>query len=100
MNLRGGEPMTQECLLDMTKTFTDEGYLLRKGVLNGAQLDNILSAIEHAKVSATVRKRGAGVFAMRHLLKEVTEVREMAESATILNMVKDILKIVVKNFLH
>lgn len=85
--------MTQECLLDMTmtKTFTDEGYSLRKGVLNGTQLDNILASIEDAKASAGIRKRGAGVFAMRHLLKEVSEVRELAESATILNMVKDIL---------
>ncbi|MBS2005052.1 MAG: phytanoyl-CoA dioxygenase family protein [Candidatus Obscuribacterales bacterium] len=83
--------MSQECLIDMTKTFTDEGYSLRKGVLNASQVDQILAAIEHAKVSATVRKRGAGVFAMRHLLKEVPEVCQIAESATILNMVKEIL---------
>lgn len=83
--------MSQECLIDMTKTFTDEGYSLRKGVLNASQVDQILAAIEHAKVSATVRKRGAGVFAMRHLLKEVPEVCQIAESATIINMVKEIL---------
>lgn len=83
--------MSQECLIDMTKTFTDEGYSLRKGVLNASQVDQILAAIEHAKVSATVRKRGAGVFAMRHLLKEVPEVCQIAESATILNMVREIL---------
>ncbi len=91
MPIAHGEPMTQECLLDLTKTFTDEGYSLRKGVLSEAQLDDVVRAIDHAKISATVRKRGAGVFAMRHLLKEVTEVRELAESATILKMVKEIL---------
>jgi hypothetical protein len=74
-----------------SKSFTDEGYSLRNGVLNGAQVEQVLAAVEHAKVNATVRKRGAGVFAMRHLLKEVPEVRELAESASLLNMVKEIL---------
>ncbi len=83
--------MTQECLIDISKAFTDEGYSLRKNVLSAGQVEQILAAVEHAKVSATVRKRGAGVFAMRHLLKEVPEVREMAESPTIVNMVREIL---------
>jgi ectoine hydroxylase-related dioxygenase (phytanoyl-CoA dioxygenase family) len=91
MPLRNGEPMTQECLLDLTKTFIVDGYSLRKGVLSGTQLDDLVQAIEHTKVSATIRKRGAGVFAMRHLLKEVPEVRELAESAKLLDMVKEIL---------
>lgn len=83
--------MPQECLLDKTKSFTDEGYSVRKGVLSGSQLDAIIHAIDHAKESATVRKRGAGVFAMRHLLKEVPEVKALAESPPILELVKEVL---------
>lgn len=64
---------------------------MSKGLLSDSQVDSLLSSIERAKLNATVRKRGAGVFAMRHLLKEVTEVRELAESSTILNLVRDIL---------
>lgn len=61
------------------------------GVVDHNQLHLLLDGLESAREVATVRKRGAGVFAMRHLLKEVPEVRELAESHSLLNLVKPIL---------
>ncbi|HEY9676926.1 MAG TPA: phytanoyl-CoA dioxygenase family protein [Drouetiella sp.] len=83
--------MIQELVLEKSKTFTDEGFSFKKSVLAGSQLDALVDAIEHAKVGATIRKRGAGVFAMRHLLKEVPAVKELAESPTLMSMVKEVL---------
>jgi ectoine hydroxylase-related dioxygenase (phytanoyl-CoA dioxygenase family) len=82
----------QECLLnDVLSSITEEGYALSPAVVDENQLQWLLTDIEAARESATVRKRGAGVFAMRHLLKEVPQVKELAESQVLCDLVKPVL---------
>lgn len=83
--------MMQECLIDNVSAVIEEGFSLSPRVVDDNQLQQLLASLESAREVATARKRGAGVFAMRHLLKEVPEVRELAESHSLLELVRPIL---------
>jgi ectoine hydroxylase-related dioxygenase (phytanoyl-CoA dioxygenase family) len=75
----------------LASSFNIEGYSHAPSVLTGSELLSKTAAIEEVRNGAVARKRGSGVFALRHLLKEVPIVREIANSERLLNLVRPIL---------
>jgi ectoine hydroxylase-related dioxygenase (phytanoyl-CoA dioxygenase family) len=82
-----------DCLLDdpLTATFKNEGYSHIPNVLSAAEAASLLEAVEAARSVAVARKRGAGIFALRHLLKEVDAVSEIANSPKLMDIIRPIL---------
>ena|ERR1700722_10235388 len=82
-----------ECMLDdpTTSSFKNEGYLHIDNVFTAAETQALADAVEELRSGAVARKRGSGTFALRHLLKEVPVVQEMASSQRLLDLVRPIL---------
>jgi len=74
-----------------TSSFRNEGYSHIENVLAAPEVRAMADAVEELRNGAVTRKRGSGIFALRHLLKEVPHVQEMASSERLLNLVRPIL---------
>ena len=67
-----------------------DGFAIVEGVLSRHQINDLLHALERIGDTGSARKRG-GIFAVRNLLDESAEVRELAESDAVRALVEPIL---------
>ena len=67
-----------------------DGYAIVEDVLSHQQVDDLLHALERIDDTGSVRKRG-GIFAVRNLLDESAEARELAGSDAIRALVDPVL---------
>lgn len=66
------------------------GFAIVESVLSRQQVDDLLNALERIGETGSVRKRG-GIFAVRNLLDESPEVRELASSEAVRALVEPVL---------
>jgi ectoine hydroxylase-related dioxygenase (phytanoyl-CoA dioxygenase family) len=66
--------------------FQRDGYAIREGVLDGAEIDGLIEALARIGDRHTVRSRG-GVYAVRNLLTVCSAAAELARSPKILAIV-------------
>ncbi len=76
--------------IDIASEVQTDGYAIVEDVLSRQQVDDLLHALECIGDTGSVRKRG-GIFAVRNLLDESAEVRELAGSDAIRALVEPIL---------
>ncbi len=68
-------------------TFHEEGFALFNNILNPAEIDDLILAIQAIESEEAVRKR-QGVFAIRNLLQLSPEINRLASSAKLLQLVE------------
>jgi hypothetical protein len=68
----------------------EDGFAIREGVLSNGVIAELLVALNQISASSSVRKRG-GIFAIRNLLDECVDVRDLATSPTVQALVEPVL---------
>jgi Phytanoyl-CoA dioxygenase (PhyH) len=66
------------------------GFATRDGVLSGAEVKELLAAMERVNDTGSVRRRG-GIFAVRNLLDVSPEVQGLARSPVVRELVEAVL---------
>jgi hypothetical protein len=82
------ESMTAEVIIG--NGVQTDGFAIVEGVISRATVDNLLIALERIGDTGSVRKRG-GIFAVRNLLDASPEVRELANSDAVRELVEPVL---------
>jgi hypothetical protein len=82
------ESMTAEVIIG--NGVQTDGFAIVEGVTSRATVDNLLIALERIGDTGSVRKRG-GIFAVRNLLDASPEVRELANSDAVRELVEPVL---------
>ncbi len=82
--------LEQTTEVDIENEVRTDGFAIVEGVLSRQQVGDLLHALERIGDTGSVRKRG-GIFAVRNLLDESAEVRELGESDAVRALVEPIL---------
>jgi ectoine hydroxylase-related dioxygenase (phytanoyl-CoA dioxygenase family) len=76
--------------LTLRRKVEEEGFAICDGVLSEQAVGRLLAALERIGQAGSVRRRG-GIFAVRNLLEASAEVRELADSLVVRELVEPIL---------
>jgi ectoine hydroxylase-related dioxygenase (phytanoyl-CoA dioxygenase family) len=76
--------------IDIKTEVESKGFAIREDVLSLHKVNELLRSLEQINENGAIRRRGA-IFAIRNLLDESSEVRELASSTLMRNLVEPIL---------
>ncbi|HEX8457699.1 MAG TPA: phytanoyl-CoA dioxygenase family protein [Pyrinomonadaceae bacterium] len=79
-------------LSEMVATVERAGFAVVPGVMSDGQIARAVSAIERARVSGSARRRRGGVvYALRNLLEDVPELRELVDETRVCGLASAVL---------